>query len=53
MFTLTWMTEKDLEGVNEKKGDEFRRKKNMEIQSGGEKMRNASGSKVKMSGSEK
>ena len=25
------------------KGDEFRRKKNMEIQSGGEKMRNASG----------
>ena len=53
MFTLTWMTEKDLERVNEKKGDEFRRKKNMEIQSGGEKMRNASGSKVKMSGSEK
>jgi len=26
-----------------KKGDEFRRKKNMKIESGGEKMRNASG----------
>ena len=35
----------------ENKGDEFRWKKNMEIQSGCEKMRNAS--KVKMSGSEK
>ena len=58
MFTLTWITEKELERVIENKGDEFRRKKNMEIQSGGEKMRNASGhqgaaSKVKMSGSEK
>ena len=42
MFTLTWITEKELERVIEKKGDEFRRKKNMEIQSGGEKMRNAS-----------
>ena len=30
-----------LEPVIENKGDEFRRKKNMEIQSGGEKMRNA------------
>ena len=58
MFTLTWITEKELERVIENKGDEFRRKKNMEIQSGGEKMRNASAqqvaaSKVKMSGSEK
>ena len=58
MFTLTWTTEKELERVIENKGDEFRRKKNMEIQSGGEKMRNASGqqgavSKVKMSGGEK
>ena len=53
MFTLTWITEKELERVIENKGDEFRRKKSMEIQSGGEKMRNASGSKVKMSGSEK
>ena len=58
MFTLTWITEKELERVIENKGDEFRRKKNMEIQSGGEKMRNASGqqgaaSKVKMSGGEK
>ena len=42
MFTLTWTTEKELERVTENKGDEFRRKKNMEIQSGGEKMRNAS-----------
>ena len=33
----------ELERVIENKGDEFRRKKNMEIQSGGEKMRNASG----------
>ena len=43
MFTLTWVTEKGLERVIENKGDEFRRKKNMGIQSGGEKMRNASG----------
>ena len=42
MFTLTWTTEKELERVFENKGDEFRRKKNVEIQSGGEKMRNAS-----------
>ena len=37
LFTLTWITEKELER------DEFRRKKNMEIQTGGEKMGNASG----------
>ena len=37
MFTLTWITEKDLERVIENKGDEFRRKENMEIQSGGER----------------
>ena len=43
MLTLTWITEKELERVIENKGDEFRRKKKMEIQSGGEKMRNASG----------
>ena len=54
MFTLTWITGKGLERVIENKGDEFRREKNMEIQSGGEKMRNASGqqgaaSKVKKS----
>ena len=58
MFTRTWIRDKELERVIENKGDEFRRKKHMEIQSGGEKMRNASGkqgaaSKVKMSGSEK
>ena len=40
-FTLTWITEKELERVIENKGDEFRGKKNMEIQIGGEKMRNA------------
>ena len=33
MFTLTWITEKELERVIENKGDEFRRKKNIEIQS--------------------
>ena len=47
MLTLTWTTEKELERVTENKRDEFRRKKNMAIQSGGKKMRNAS--KVKMS----
>ena len=54
MLTLTWITEKELERVIENKGDEFRREKNMGIQSGGGKMRNASAqqgaaSKVKMS----
>ena len=58
MFTLTWITEKELERVIENKRDEFCRKKNMKIQTGGETMRNASGqegaaSKVKMRGSEK
>ena len=43
MFTLTWITEKELERVIENKGDEFRRKKNMEIHSGGAKMINSSG----------
>ena len=43
VFTLAWITEKELERVIENKGDEFRRKKNMEIQSGGEKRTNASG----------
>ena len=42
-FTLTWITEKELERVIQNKGDEFCRKKNVEIQSSGEKMRNASG----------
>ena len=31
VFTLTWITEKELERVIENKGDELRRKKNMEI----------------------
>ena len=43
MFTLMWITEKELERVIQNKEDEFRREKNMEIQSGGKKMRNASG----------
>ena len=43
MFTLTWITEKELERVIENKRDEFCRKKNMKIQCGGETMRNVSG----------
>ena len=43
VFTQAWITEKELEQVIENKGDEFRGKKNMETQSGGEKMRNACG----------
>ena len=43
LFILTWITEKELERVTENKGDEFRRKKKMEIESGGEEMRNAGG----------
>ena len=39
MFTLTWITEKELERVIENKGDEFRGRKNMEIQSNGEHRR--------------
>ena len=31
MFTLTWITEKELERVTENKGDEFRWKKNMNV----------------------
>ena len=31
MFTLTWITEKELEPVIENKGDEFRLKKNKKI----------------------
>ena len=58
MFRLTWITEKELERVIENKRDEFCREENMKIQSGDERMRNASGqqgaaSKLKMSGSEK
>ena len=44
MFTLKWITKKELERVIENKGDEFRRKRNMKIQSGGENMRNATAS---------
>ena len=42
VFTLTWIPESKLERVIENKGDEFRSKKNMEIQRGGAKMGNAS-----------
>ena len=57
-FLIFFLPEEELERVIENKGGEVRRKKNMEIQSSGEKMRNASAqqgaaSKVKMSGSEK
>ena len=45
MFTLTWITEKELERVIENKRNEFCRKKNMKIQSGGETKRNATGQK--------
>ena len=31
IFTLTWITEKELERLIENKGDEFRWKKNMKI----------------------
>ena len=47
MFTLTWTTKKELQGVLENKGNKFRRKKNMEFESGGEKMRNARGQQGK------
>ena len=59
MFTLTWITEKELERVIKKKGDEFcSKKKTWKFHSGGKKIRNARGqqgeaSRVKMSGSEK
>ena len=52
MFTLTRITEKELEQVIENKREGFCGKKNMKIQSGGETMPLAA-SKVKMSGSEK
>ena len=47
MFTLTWITEKELERIIKNKGDEFGRKKNVEIQSGSEKMKNANGKQGK------
>ena len=42
MFILKWITKKELERVIENKGDEFRRKKILKIQSGGKKMRDLS-----------
>ena len=56
LASLMWVTENELKQVIENKGDE--QLTLIEIQSGGEKMRNASSqqgaaSKVKMSGGEK
>ena len=53
MFTLTWITEKELDRVTENKRDEFCREKNINIQSGCETIRNVSGQQGKMGGSEK
>ena len=55
MSTLTWRTEKELERVIENKGDEFRirREKNMEIQSGNASGQQGAANEVKMSGGEK
>ena len=53
MFTLTWITDKELKRVIENKRDEFFRKKNMKIQSGCETMRNASDQQGKNKRSEK
>ena len=58
MFTLTWITEKELERVIKKKETNFVEKKTWKFHSGGKKIRNARGqqgevSRVKMSGSEK
>ena len=50
MFTLTWITEKELERVIENKGDEFRKKK---WKAAVRKWEMLAASKVKMSGSEK
>ena len=49
MFTLTWITDKELERVIQNKGDEFRWKKNMTIsyRRYPEKMRKASGQQCK------
>ena len=47
MFTLAWITEKELERVTENKRDEFCSKKNMKVHSGCETMRNASGQQGK------
>ena len=42
MFTQMWIRDKTRASI-ENKGDEFRREKNVEIQSGIEEMKNASG----------
>ena len=58
MFTLTWITEKELERVIKKRRRILLKKKTWKFHSGGKKIRNARGqqgeaSRVKMSGSEK
>ena len=53
MFTLRWITEKELERLIENKREKFCRKKNMTIQSGGEAMRNASSQQGENEGNEK
>ena len=53
MFTLTWITEKELERVIENKGDEFRREKNSKVKAAVKKWEMLAASKVKMSGGEK
>ena len=53
MFTLRWITEKELERLIENKRDKFCRTKNMTIQSVGEAMRNASSQQGENEGNEK
>ena len=53
MFTLRWITEKELERVIENKRDKFCTKENMTIQSGGKAMRNASSQQGENEGNEK
>ena len=53
MFTLTWITEKELERVIENGRDEFCRKKNTKIKAAVRQWEMPAASKVKMMGSEK
>ena len=53
MFTLTWITEKELEQVIENKGDEFRGRKTWKCKAAVRKLKMLAASKVEMSGSEK
>ena len=57
MFTQTWITERErereLERVFENKGDEFRRKKNINFKASVRKREMLAASKVKIRGNEK